>query len=276
MNEQKPSDPANSSTPTLSAADVVGLLNQTLAEYAQRGIHLPEDLVASLAHLDPASLTPVDDDNDDDVYICQNHPDEPLPEFSSARLHGLLDELLSVYEAKGQPVSQTLLPPLTEAEIRAQCTWFPGEINAEIISLYTWRGGSSVETWDAEFPFWFRDNVFCSLETAALQYSQMMECYSNFPGCKEMIKYAFPIAEFNGGRYVIPTRGHPFHESLHAPIVSVCDGVDVYYYSLEKMVETCIDWAQQKGTKIKEDFFILDQALEMKIWLKHNPNLFDQ
>ncbi len=200
------------------------------------------------------------------------HMDITLSPFSKANLHEKLDRLLSAFESKGMKVSDTLLPSVSESALRKQCSWFPGELTEEIIALYGWRGGQKNDAWETEYPFWFRDNSFCSLERAEREYKSMMETYGTIEQDHHMLKHAFPIASFNGGWYVIPTKGHNLNLALEKPVISVLEGIDIYFYSLEKMVETCIEWVQHKNYK-KDGLFPAE--VELEIWRKHNPGIFE-
>jgi hypothetical protein len=199
------------------------------------------------------------------------YPDVSVPEFSSENLHRLLDALVYAYESNGLRVSKSLLPPLSQSDLEKQCSWFPGELPQEIISLYSWRGGQEQEAWDEEFPFWFRDNSFCSIDRAKREYKSMMETYGAYPEDHELLKFSFPFAAFNGGYYVLPTKGQPFSTNLKSPIVSVLQGIDIHYYSMELMVSTCIDWVSHD--KYQADHS-LPEDIEMEIWEKHNPGIF--
>lgn len=199
------------------------------------------------------------------------YPDVTVPEFSSANLHNLLDALVDAYESKGLRVGDSLLPPLSKAELERRCRWFPGKLPQEIVSLYAWRGGQANEAWDEDFPFWFRDNSFCSIDRAEREYKSMMKFYGIYPEDHELLKFSFPFASFNGGWYVLPTSGQPYSPNLSAPIVSVLQGIDIYFFSMEQMVRTCIDWVSHE--KYKEGHS-MPEDIEMEIWAKHNPGIF--
>ena len=194
-----------------------------------------------------------------------------LPEFSSENLHMLLDRLLHAYESKEMHVSDSLLPALSKAELVERCKWFPGELPPEIVSLYSWRGGQEKDAWESRFPFWFRDNSFCSIERAELEYKSMMASYGIYPADHELLKYSFPFAAFNGGWYVLPTKGQPFSSTLKAPVIGVLQGIDIYYFSMERMVSTCIDWVIHEKYGRESS---LPGDVEHEIWQKHNPGIF--
>lgn len=99
----------------------------------------------------------------------------------------------------------------------------------------------------------------------------MMESYGTIPEDHFMLKHSFPIASFNGGWYVLPTKGHRFSKNLTAPIISVLQGIDVFFYSIETMVSTCIDWVNHEKY---DKNYTLPEDVEMSIWRKHNPGIF--
>lgn len=195
-----------------------------------------------------------------------------VPDFSTEKLHLYLNNLLAAYEAKGMKVTNSLLPALSEKQIREECSWFPEELPEEIISLYSWRGGQEEDAGVSESPFLFRDNGFCSLERAQQEYKSMMASYGTNPDDHKMLKYSFPIASFNGGWYVMPMKSHSFNPSLKRPVISVMEGIDVYFYTIESMVATCVDWVNHPKY---DDDYSLPNDLEMKIWQKHNPGIFN-
>ncbi|MEM8529182.1 MAG: hypothetical protein AAGG68_31410 [Bacteroidota bacterium] len=197
--------------------------------------------------------------------------DVDIPAFSKQQLHQQLERLLNAFETKGINVKNSLLPGLSEQEIREQCAWFPGNIPEEIIALYEWRGGQDESLGDDRFVF--RDNKFCSLKKAEAEYQSMMQFYGIIDEStgQETLKYSFPIASFDGAFYVIPTKSHSFDSALEKPIISVFQGFDIFYYSLEKMVETCVEWVQHENYEVTG---LYPEEVELEIWQKHNPGIF--
>ena len=195
-----------------------------------------------------------------------------MPEFSAARLHSKLDKLLKAYESKGMNVSSSLLPAISEANIREQCSWFPFELPEEIIALYTWRGGVKEDAVDSKHPFMFRDNVFCSLATAKKEYLSIMKYYGHYPEDHLMLKYSFPLATFQGSSDVLPANNHQFNPSLKRPIINVHEGIYVSYYTIESMVDICIDWINHPS--YDTETHSLPRTQEMKVWQKHNIGIF--
>jgi hypothetical protein len=199
------------------------------------------------------------------------HPPD-LPPFSAENLHKLLDALLAAYEAHYPGIGETLLPPIGAGELHSRCDWFPGRLPAEIIALYGWRGGQDLSHLGAEEPaFWSPDNIFCSPEDAAAAYRSISWSYALWPPDRNLLRYAFPFATFEGSSYVLPTRSQGLPPGLERPVISVFEGVDIYFHSLESLVRTCLDWITHPGYRGDA---ALGSEIEMDIWLRHNPGLF--
>ena len=193
----------------------------------------------------------------------------PLP--NRATIHQLLEELRATFERKGKSVTSTLLPHISEANLAAQCRWFPAALPEEILALYTWRGGQQLSDENAE-PFWFRDVIFIAPDAAEREYRSMMETYGKLMPASSIgveLSRCFPFAAFNGGWYVFPCGGQALNLEFPRPIVSVFQGVDVYYHSLASMLKTCVAWVDDPayGSKSWED-------VEMEIWRRFNPGVF--
>ncbi len=58
---------------------------------------------------------------------------------------------------------------------------------------------------------------------------------------------------------------------LKAPIISMLQGVDIYFFLMGSMVDTCIDWVSHEAY---DEDHTLPQEIEMSIWRKHNPGIF--
>lgn len=195
----------------------------------------------------------------------------PLPPFSRDRLHAQLDTLRAAYEEQGLMVSESLLPPVSEAELAERCDWFPGDMTPELSALYGWHEGQEKGAWEVDFPFWFRDCAFLRLDNAQREYRSMMTSYGLLPPYRGLLKYSFPFAAFDGNWFVIPTRGQDLDDSLAMPVISVGEGVDIYFYSIELMIKTCIDWVSHPDYN---STLGLTRDVEIEIWQKHNPGIF--
>ncbi|EEW10057.1 SMI1/KNR4 family protein [Vibrio mimicus] len=193
-------------------------------------------------------------------------------------LHRLLNELCACFESKGHLVASSLLAPLTEKELEAKCaSWFPGEIPTAIKDLYTWKGGQGHNAWEEEFPFWFRDMSFISLDQAEAEYESMNQSYGVENTLEEdgvLIKDCFPFAAFNGGWFVIPASKSKWSNSFDEPVICIFQGIEQYYHSIDKMVKTVIECIQYPTWSTEESY--IPEDIEMKIWKKHNPGIFEE
>jgi hypothetical protein len=193
-----------------------------------------------------------------------------IPDFSAARLQARLEELRQSYETKGFNVSETLQPGLSADETSAQCSWFPESIPQEIIALYGWRGGQVESSAKKDFPFWFRDCAFLTPTAAKLEYKSMMSTYGANPTDTPLLRICFPFAAYNGGWLVIPCAAQSLEPRLQRPVISIMQGVDVHYYSIEIMLATVLEWVRHP----KYDGYGLPSDVELEIWRHHNPGIF--
>lgn len=192
--------------------------------------------------------------------------------FSATRLHELLDALVAAYEKNGQSVSKTLLPPLNENALRARCAWFPGDLPPELIALYGWHNGQQGDAWEEKFPFWFRDCAFQRIEQAEAAYRSIMNSYGLNPFDRGLLEYCFPFAAFNGAWYVLPTVKQELDVRIARPVISVFEGVEIYFYSLQSMVQTCLDWVNHPSYSIESG---IPSDVELSIWQHRNPGIFE-
>lgn len=195
-----------------------------------------------------------------------------LPPFSSARFQTQLEAMRRAFEAKDLHVSDTLLPPIDAKTLARECAWFPASLPEELIALYGWRGGQAEDAWNTEYPFWFRDDAFCSLRNAQREYLSMMSGYASMPGITGLtLTECFPFAAFNGGWLVLPCSAQTLDSRLARPVISVMEGVELFFYSMQTMVDTCLEW-------ISHPLFSADGSLppdiELDIWRRHNPGIF--
>jgi hypothetical protein len=164
-----------------------------------------------------------------------------------------LDRLLVAYEAKGYPLSKTLQNGLSESEIVETCSWFPGKLPKELIEMYQWRNGPIDDPEYPEQSFWFRDMEFSSIQLAEMHYDHIMSSYGPDATLEDDgidLSMAFPFAAFEGGWYVLPCSEQTMAPKHVRPVVSVFEGIDVYFYSMETMLDTCIEWIQHPDYQV--------------------------
>ncbi|MEY4563491.1 MAG: hypothetical protein RLZZ618_2768 [Pseudomonadota bacterium] len=200
-------------------------------------------------------------------------PLPPVPEFSAERLHTGLEALRLAYEAKGFNVSETLQPGLSDDEFNNRCSsWLAAPLPKEMLALYAWRGGQQISKAPKDFPFSFRDCAFSTPDEAKAEYIRMMSTYGANPGDSELLRNCFPFAAFNGGWLVMPCGNQSLEPRLQRPIISVMQGVAVHYHSIERMVATVTDCVSHP----KHDGHGLPSDIELDLWRRHNPGIFQR
>ena len=197
-------------------------------------------------------------------------PPVVIPPFSEASLHAKLERLLAAFETRSPGTGANLNAGLAEADIRRLSSWFPLPLPPEVVSLYKWRNGYMAPRDSTQLPFTFRDSAFLPMESAQWQYASMMSTYGADSLSKTQLEACFPIAGLDGGWLVVPCRPNLFRADLQTPVVSVFQGISVFFFSMEIMVETCIDWVSHP----KNSGLRMPESVEMEIWDKHNPGLF--
>lgn len=159
-----------------------------------------------------------------------------------SKILSLCDDLLRAYLDKGQDLSSELLPGISDQEIADQTAWFPAPLPAEVKVLFNWHNGQPNDAWNTEKVLWFRDMQFHSIERAKPEYESMMASYGAEDWDGTELRTCFPIASFNGGWLVVPCDGHNLGPRFPFPVICVFQGIDMHFHSIEKMLETCIEW----------------------------------
>lgn len=78
-----------------------------------------------------------------------------------------------------------------------------------------------------------------------------------------------PIAHFMGSTYVVTCGPQDVTKQSPHPVLNAFQRVELFFYSIESMVATCIDWVEQ--TNYRRD---VDTPNELEIWERHNPGIF--
>ncbi len=55
-------------------------------------------------------------------------------------------------------------------------------------------------------------------------------------------------------------------------MISVMEGITVFFYSIEHMLDTCIGWVTHPT--YDADGGSLPEDIELEVWRKHNPGIF--
>ena len=80
----------------------------------------------------------------------------------------------------------------------------------------------------------------------------------------------FPFASYEGSFWVLPTRAWAHHPLLERPVISVFEGVDVFFYSFATMLDTVTEWIVRD---VWRPDGAVDQEAELEIWRRHNPGI---
>lgn len=73
-----------------------------------------------------------------------------------------------------------------------------------------------------------------------------------------------------GSTYLVVSGAHQLKPICASPVIGAFQGTDVYFLSIESMIETCIEWVEQPDYEPH-----MSAPNEMSIWRKHNPGVFD-
>jgi hypothetical protein len=171
-----------------------------------------------------------------------------------------LERLRLISEKAGQPLDEHLQPGLSRQEIDARTRELPFRLPEELYTLYRWRNGSK----PGSRLFLFRDHFFSSLENGMADLEGL---------AAHGVRNAFPFAAFEGSYYALPSEPHAFGPRYERPVVNAFEGVDVYFFSLSRMLDTAIDWIEQGVHKAPGT--PTDRQKELAIWRQHNPGVFE-
>ncbi len=201
----------------------------------------------------------------------RSRPPTTLPAFSASRFQSRLEVLRMAYEAKKEHVSATLQPGLAEAALRERCAWFPSRLPDEIVALYGWHDGQPTSPGEEQYPFLFRDCGFTSIRNAESQYKMIMSSYGTQPRLHDILKHSFPFAAFDAGWLVLTCHGRfPGSPGEHS-VISVFQNVVLMFYSMDSMVETCIEWVNNTGVLAGLPF--IGKSQEDEILERFNPGI---
>jgi hypothetical protein len=180
----------------------------------------------------------------------------------------LCDDLVTAYEAKGQAVSQNLSPGISESEYARAIGFDIQEIPPAVLKLYQWRNGCADE--EAEALFLFRDNCFISADRGKEELNQIRNFYGADIEDRFDLHRVIPIAAFEGSVFAVVTGQHNFGPEFEHPVVSIFEGIDLFFSSIEAMVQTCIAWVAHPDW---EPYDALPNDTELEIWQRLNPGV---
>ncbi len=120
----------------------------------------------------------------------------------------------------------------------------------------------------------FRDHQFLSFEQAKEEYQTI--CTYDVDAQIDYgvdLSKCFPFAGFEGSVYVLPAESQTLKPELERPVISVFEGVEVYFRDLPTMIETCIAWYVEGVYQV--DDYSVAQKRELEIWKRLNPGIFN-
>jgi hypothetical protein len=178
------------------------------------------------------------------------------------------DELVAIYEAKGQTVSQNLMLGISPSEYAKAIGFEIEQIPSSVLKLYQWRNGCANE--GAEALFLFRDNCFIRAERGKEELNMIRNIYGANSEDRFDLTRVIPIAAFEGSVFAVVTGKHNLGSRFEHPVVSIFEGIDLFFGSIESMLQTCIAWV---GHPEWEPFNELPRDEELKIWRRLNPGV---
>jgi hypothetical protein len=148
-----------------------------------------------------------------------------------------LDRLVGAFEARGVPVAENLRSGVSEAQLDRLAGELGVVLPEPVRELYRWRDGH-VDP-EASNVLTFRDNVFLRLQDIPQVYGWVLDAYGSSDDDPDVdLAACVPIAEFMGAAYVVAGRRQTVSDRGPHPVLSVFHGVDLFFYSVESMVET--------------------------------------
>ena len=191
--------------------------------------------------------------------------------YSHRMLIEKLEILADAFESKGVNVRSNLAPGATDSELELVAEQYGVELPDDYRTLYKWHNGNA--DLNARNVFKFRDNAFLSIkdfQNAKFTIDIYAEPSPITDGVIDL-STALPLALFEGAVYVTPGKGAGISTLSPQPVVSVFQGIDVFFLSIETMVDTCIAWVAQPDWK---QFSTAPN--EHQLWAQHNPGVFDR
>lgn len=125
--------------------------------------------------------------------------------------------------------------------------------------------------------FRFRDQTFLDVSGSLREYALIQEYWADrSDGVRFGFEFrdVFPFAAFMGGRYAVVCGNHSLPSPAQHPVVDVSHGsIGLFFHSLHTMVATCIEWVRHPSWSNETE---LPADVELEIWLRHNPGVFER
>jgi hypothetical protein len=187
---------------------------------------------------------------------------------------GLLEELRLAFLERGCDVDRHLKPGLSREEILERTQSLGLRVPDDLIEMYEWRNGQAEDAEMSPDALMFRDNKFVDLDDALREYPLIQEYYEPEPDSIPLgfeLREVFPFAAYMSASYVVVCGSHTLPSPYPNPVVSVFEGIDVFFLSLETMLRTCVEWTRHPSWERPSG---LPEEIESEIWHRLNPGIF--
>lgn len=180
----------------------------------------------------------------------------------SSTLAERLEVLAGAYAARGYDVRPNLLPGATVAELDAVESALGVVLPASYRQLYEWSAG--VVDSSGTLPcLRFRDEALLPLARVVEERELLLENYGWFEDVDG--RSVAPLAFYQGSILVVACGPQRMTSAVPHPVISYFQGIDVYYDSIEAMVETTIAWVSHPDWRPYEA-----APNEMETWRRCN------
>ncbi len=189
----------------------------------------------------------------------------------------LCEQLADAHEAKGIAVRSTLQPGLRRDDILAQTASLGFALPESIVELYAWHNGHGfTEPWHEGPALRFRDTAFLSFEVALTEYRELQSYReatdSTLSSDGIDLRTSFPIAQIQGVWLVVACGEHLYGNDKTDVVVSVYHDIELYFYSVESMLKTCLAWVSHPAWN-ENAYELLPDGIERDIWQRFNPGI---
>lgn len=183
----------------------------------------------------------------------------------SSSLAARLEVLADAYALRGYDVRPNLLPGATSGELDEVEAALGVVLPASYRELYGWSAGV-IDEFGTAPRMRFRDESLLPLARVVEERDRLLEVYD---WCESVDgRVVAPFASFEGSVLVVACGPQRLTSAVPHPVISYFQGIDVYYDSIEAMVETCIAWASQEGWGPYEA-----APNEMEVWRRFNGSV---
>lgn len=180
----------------------------------------------------------------------------------SSSLAERLGVLADAYASHGYDVRPTLLAGATAGELDEVESALGVVLPASYRELYEWSAGAT-DTFGVSPCLRFRDESLLPLPRVVEERESLLQTYGWFEDVDA--RTVVPFAWFQGSTLAVACGPQRLAPSVPHPVISYFHDIDVFYDSIEAMVETTIAWVAQEGWAPYET-----TPNEMEIWRRYN------